>query len=93
MINYGESLGTPKLGMELNKIVVDSINNGRSVIIDFEGLEVVSGGFAYQFIGKLFELMPEETTAYVKIINTHPFVTCVLRRVCRDAYMYGQGWK
>lgn len=59
-ITVGENLGTRKLGEETrNKLLPLLLGEGQ-VVLDFEGVNVVSNSFADECLAKLLLIMPLE---------------------------------
>ena len=56
----GVNLGTRMLGAEVQKQLLPLIQGDEKVILDFEGVDVVSNSFADECLAKLLLIMPLE---------------------------------
>lgn len=79
---YGKSLGTRTLGKSIRNSVVEQINDGNSVVFDFDGVMTINNSFADEFLGKLldtlnFKIIREKT----EIINANDNIKFVIRQV------------
>jgi len=54
----GVNLGTRMLGAEVQKQLLPLIQGDEKVILDFEGVDVVSNSFADECLAKLLLIMP-----------------------------------
>lgn len=67
----GENLGTRILGKKVRDILLPMIEENDMVILDFEGVNVVSNSFADECLAKLLLVMPFDTlksrTTFVSI--------------------------
>lgn len=67
----GENLGTRILGEKVRNMLLPMIEENDKVILDFEGVNVVSNSFADECLAKLLLVMPFETlksrTTFVSI--------------------------
>ncbi len=60
-ITFGENLGTRALGAKVRAQLLPLIEEGQElVILDFEGVNIVSNSFADECLGKLLLVMPFE---------------------------------
>lgn len=50
---FGENLGTRMLGAEAREKLMSMFNDDEKVVLDFEGVEVVSNSFADECLAKL----------------------------------------
>ena len=50
---FGTNLGTRQLGAQAREELVSLLNTSNKVILDFEGVNVVSNSFADECLGKL----------------------------------------
>lgn len=57
-IKYGENLGTRQLGEKVRTALLPVINQGDKVVLDFNGVNVVSNSFADECLAKLLLFMP-----------------------------------
>lgn len=57
---FGVNLGTRLLGAEAQKQLLPLIQGNEKVILDFEGVDVVSNSFADECLAKLLLIMPLE---------------------------------
>ena len=57
-IDYGTDFGTRDMGHKLRQKLLELINSGEKVILDFTGVNVVSNSFADECIAKLLQEMP-----------------------------------
>lgn len=55
--NYGEHLGTRQLGRQAREQLLPLIQGGEKVVLDFEGVDVVSNSFADECLAKLLLTM------------------------------------
>ncbi|MDC1809137.1 STAS-like domain-containing protein [Bacteroides uniformis] len=55
--SFGENLGTRILGERVRKDLIATIESFDCVILDFEGVDVVSNSFADECIAKLIPLL------------------------------------
>lgn len=56
-VRYGENLGTRQLGERVRTSLLDVINQGDKVVLDFNGVNVVSNSFADECLAKLLMFM------------------------------------
>lgn len=56
-ISFGENLGTRILGAQVREDLILTIKSSDCVILDFEGVNVVSNSFADECIAKLIPLL------------------------------------
>lgn len=56
----GENLGTRILGEKTRSMLLPMIESGGKVVLDFEGVNVVSNSFADECLAKLLLVMPIE---------------------------------
>jgi hypothetical protein len=54
---FGEYLGTRMLGVSVREQLLPLINSGEKVVLDFEGVDVVSNSFADECLAKLLLTM------------------------------------
>ncbi len=59
-IDYGTDFGTRDMGQKLRQKLLELINSGEKVVLDFTGVNVVSNSFADECIAKLLIEMPLE---------------------------------
>lgn len=61
-VTIGENLGTRMLGEKARKMLLPIIqsNENEKVVLDFEGVDVVSNSFADECLAKLLFVMPLE---------------------------------
>lgn len=57
-MTYGENLGTRILGEKVRNVLVPMLKEDEKVILDFEGVDVVSNSFADECLAKLLLIMP-----------------------------------
>lgn len=50
---FGSSLGTRFLGLNIRNKILQDLNAGNRVVFDFEGVELISNSFADECFGKL----------------------------------------
>lgn len=50
---FGENLGTRMLGADVRERLLPLIEGGEKVVLDFEGVDVVSNSFADECLAKL----------------------------------------
>lgn len=55
---FGENLGTRMLGAEIRNLLFPLIEGDEKVVLDFEGVDVVSNSFADECLAKLLLSMP-----------------------------------
>lgn len=56
----GEALGTRQLGAQVREMLLPLIESNDKVVLDFEGVSVVSNSFADECLAKLLLVMPFE---------------------------------
>lgn len=66
-ISFGENLGTRILGERVRQDLIVAIESSECVVLDFEGVNVVSNSFADECIAKLipilgFDKLKQKTT-------------------------------
>lgn len=54
---FGENLGTRKLGVDVRNQLLPLIEGDEKVVLDFEGVDVVSNSFADECLAKLLLTM------------------------------------
>ena len=59
-IDYGTDFGTRDMGQKLRQKLLELINSGEKVVLDFTGVNVVSNSFADECSAKLLIEMPLE---------------------------------
>lgn len=59
-VTIGENLGTRVLGEKVRNILLPMILGNEKVVLDFEGVNVVSNSFADECLAKLLLSMPLE---------------------------------
>lgn len=59
-VDMGENLGTRALGERARLLLLPMIEGGGRVVLDFEGVKVVSNSFADECLAKLLLVMPLE---------------------------------
>lgn len=59
-LDYGTDFGTRDMGQKLRQKLLELINSGEKVVLDFTGVNVVSNSFADECIAKLLIEMPLE---------------------------------
>lgn len=59
-ITVGENLGTRKLGEKTRNELLPLLRGDERVILDFEGVNIVSNSFADECLAKLLLFMPLE---------------------------------
>lgn len=57
-ITLGENLGTRLLGEKARNLLLPLIQGDEQVVLDFEGVDVVSNSFADECLAKLLLVMP-----------------------------------
>lgn len=58
-VTIGENLGTRTLGEKARNMLLPLIQEGHEqVVLDFEGVDVVSNSFADECLAKLLQVMP-----------------------------------
>lgn len=83
--DFGESLGTRKLGSEIRKGVILNISAQGKIVFDFRGIDVISNSFADECFGKLIDeigitLAKQKTT----FTNANSKVSFVIRKAMSD---------
>ena len=72
--DFGENLGTRMLGSMAREKLLPLILNNDKVVLDFEGVDVVSNSFADECIAKLLLQMPlEELKQKTTFANVNDF--------------------
>jgi STAS-like domain of unknown function (DUF4325) len=62
MKEYGENLGTRALGQIVRSQITDALRtSSEQIILDFEGIRVMTQSFADELFRKLIEDLPRET--------------------------------
>lgn len=51
---FGSSLGSRELGVQLRGRAEGALKKGEKVLVDFQGVHVISSGFADELFGKLW---------------------------------------
>ena len=59
-VTIGENLGTRVLGEKVRNMLLPMILGNEKVVLDFEGVNVVSNSFADECLAKLLLSMPLE---------------------------------
>ena len=59
-VTIGEDLGTRILGEKVRNMLLPMIQNNEMVVLDFEGVNIVSNSFADECLAKLLIIMPLE---------------------------------
>ena len=59
-VTIGEDLGTRILGEKVRNMLLPMIQNNEMVVLDFEGVNIVSNSFADECLAKLLIVMPLE---------------------------------
>ena len=59
-VSIGENLGTRMLGEKVRNMLLPMIQTEEKVVLDFEGVDVVSNSFADECLAKLLLVMPLE---------------------------------
>ena len=59
-VTIGENLGTRVLGEKVRNMLLPMILGNEKVVLDFEGVDVVSNSFADECLAKLLLSMPLE---------------------------------
>lgn len=59
-VTIGRNLGTRMLGVKARGLLLPMIESGEKVVLDFEGVDVVSNSFADECLAKLLLVMPLE---------------------------------
>ena len=57
-VTIGENLGTRLLGEKARNMLLPLIQGDEQVVLDFEGVDVVSNSFADECLAKLLLVMP-----------------------------------
>ena len=57
-VTFGENLGTRILGEKVRNVLAPMLKEEEKVILDFEGVDVVSNSFADECLAKLLLIMP-----------------------------------
>ena len=57
-ITIGENLGTRILGEKVRNMLLPMLQQNELVVLDFEGVDVVSNSFADECLAKLLLIMP-----------------------------------
>lgn len=77
-LDFGESMGTRKLGEKIRKNISKSIVEGENVTFNFEGVRIVSNSFADECFGKLMDdfdfKVIKERTRFSNLNNDVRFV-------------------
>lgn len=55
---FGQNLGTRLLGAEVREKLMPFLEGSEKVVLDFEGIDVVSNSFADECLAKLLLIMP-----------------------------------
>ena len=67
----GEALGTRQLGAQVREMLLPLIESNDKVVLDFEGVSVVSNSFADECLAKLLLVMPfdvlKQRTTFVSV--------------------------
>lgn len=67
----GEALGTRQLGARVREMLLPLIESNDKVVLDFEGVSVVSNSFADECLAKLLLVMPfdvlKQRTTFVSV--------------------------
>lgn len=81
----GTNLGTRFDGREIRNEIINEINKGEKVFLDFSDVELVSGSFADECLGIM---IAENGFDFVKsnitITNSNPSVTLVLKQTMKN---------
>jgi hypothetical protein len=83
--DFGETLGTRKLGESIRNEVETQIRLGNKTIFDFNGVDLISNSFADECFGKLvehfgMEIIKSKTT----FANTNSKVSMVVKKAVTD---------
>ncbi|MDR1835501.1 MAG: STAS-like domain-containing protein [Fusobacteriaceae bacterium] len=62
-------LASPKKAMAFGKIVVDHINSGNEVTLDFSGVEGVTVGFLYLLFTRIYKECGKNIHRLVNVVN------------------------
>ena len=57
-VTFGENLGTRILGEKVRDMLMPLLEGEEKVVLDFEGVDVVSNSFADECLAKLLLIMP-----------------------------------
>ena len=72
-IDYGTDFGTRDMGQKLRQKLLELINNGEKIVLDFTGVNVVSNSFADECIAKLFlEMSLDELKCHTTFRGLNP---------------------
>ena len=81
----GTNLGTRSDGREIRNQIINEINKGEKVFLDFSDVEMISGSFADECLGIM---IAERGFDFVKnnisIKNSNPSVTLVLKQTMKN---------
>ncbi len=70
----GDNLGTRMLGEKVRQQLLPIIQNNDKVVLDFEGVNVVSNSFADECLAKLLLIMPfEELKSRTTFVSVNDF--------------------
>lgn len=72
--DIGEALGTRQLGARVREMLLPLIEANDKVVLDFEGVSVVSNSFADECLAKLLLVMPfEELKRRTTFVSVNDF--------------------
>ncbi|MBQ8698993.1 MAG: STAS-like domain-containing protein [Schwartzia sp.] len=81
----GTNLGTRSDGREIRNEIINEINKGEKVFLDFSDVDLISGSFADECLGIM---IAEHGFNFVKsnisIKNSNPSVTLVLKQAMKN---------
>jgi hypothetical protein len=78
----GEFLGSRKLGGEIRHELEVALDQGKNVVVDFEGITMVSHSFADELIGKLAAVLGIEAFRLrMRLVKVVPEIAPILRYV------------
>lgn len=84
-LEMGATLGTRMLGSEVRGKIEKVINDGKIMILDLQGVEVVSNSFADESFGKLvYSFNNEILREKIKFINMEKFVAFTIKQVIAE---------
>ena len=72
-LDYGTDFGTRDMGQKLRQKLLELINAGEKVVLDFTGVNVVSNSFADECIAKLLlEMSLDELKCHTTFRGLNP---------------------
>ena len=85
--DYGENFGTRDMGAKLRNILLPLVMGQERVVLDFEGVNVVSNSFADECIAKLLLEMPlDELKQRTTFRNLNPLAEASVLNALQRRY-------